>query len=99
MIKQYRSFGLASLALVVGLVPPSGTPATASAGFNPGPGEARVKLNGRTVAILRTANRGLTPPDRAALATRRLQLFLKDGGRQGVIEARLIPDGAGVYAG
>jgi hypothetical protein len=60
---------------------------------------ARMMLNGRPVAVLRTANLGLTPMDRADLAVRRLMSFLDPGGRPIDIQPRPLTEGAGVYAG
>jgi hypothetical protein len=89
-------FALLTLALAL-----IATPSRAASPFavTPIPAGARVTLNGRTVAVIRTPNRGLAPADRAALAIQRLERFLADGGRPIAIQPRPIDEGAGVYAG
>lgn len=59
----------------------------------------RLMLNGRPVAVLRTANLGMTPLDRADLAVRRLSAFLEPGGRAIDIQPRPFNDAAAVFAG
>src|SRR5205823_5449156 len=75
------------------------SPAASRFAVTPIPVGARVTLNGRTVAVIRTSRRGVAPADRAARTIQRLEAFLAAGGRPIAIQPRPSDEGAAVYAG
>jgi hypothetical protein len=96
---RFLSLMTAPIALALSLTAAPSARAAHSFAVVPFPAGARLTLNGRPVAVLRTANLGMAPLDRAALAVRRLQTFLDPGGRPIAIQPRPLTGGAGVYAG
>jgi hypothetical protein len=99
MMARFNTFLLTPLAVALALT--VAPPARAAVSFDVAtlPSGARVMLNGRPVAELRTANQSLAPRERAGLAVQRLRAFLASGGQPIAIQPRLMEEGAGVYAG